>query len=191
LIFVLAKNKNNMKKIVITYGLIGGAIVGAMLMITMPLYESGALNMDRGEWLGYTTMVVALSLIFFGIKSFRDHHLGGAITFGHAVKVGLLITLIASLVYATSWEVTYRNMKGDFMRMMSEKAFEKMKAEGKSEAAIAEAKTEMEGFAEMYKNPIIRFAITLMEIAPVGIIISLLSATLLRRKEFLPPSKAQ
>ena len=177
-----------MKKIVITYGLIAGAVVGAMIIITMPLYESGALKMDSGELLGYTTMVIALSLIFFGIKSYRDNQLGGAITFGNGLKVGLLITLIAALVYATSWEITYRNMKGDFLKMMNEKSVEKMKAEGASEASLAESKKTMDGFAEMYKNPIIRFAITIMEIAPVGILISLLSAALLRKKEFLPTS---
>jgi hypothetical protein len=54
-----------MKKIILVYGLIAGVIVGAMLLITMPLYESGTLKLDNGEWLGYTTMVVALSLVFF------------------------------------------------------------------------------------------------------------------------------
>ena len=81
-----------MKKIVLIYGLIAGVIVGAMMMITMPLYESGTLKFDNGEWLGYTTMVIALSMVFFGVKSYRDNHLGGSITFGNALKVGLLIT---------------------------------------------------------------------------------------------------
>src|SRR4051812_21595851 len=99
-----------MKKIVIIYGLIAGAIVGTMLIITMPLYESGTLNFDNGELLGYTTMVVALSMVFFGVKSYRDNYSGGTITFGQGAKVGLLITLIASLIYAMSWEVSYNTM---------------------------------------------------------------------------------
>jgi hypothetical protein len=116
-----------MKKIILVYGLFAGAIVGTMLMITMPLYESGTLHFENGEWLGYITMVVALSLVFFGIKSYRDHHSGGKITFWSGLKVGLLITLVASLIYALSWEITYSTMKGDFLKQMNEKSMEKMK----------------------------------------------------------------
>ena len=175
-----------MKKIVLIYGLIAGVIVGAMMMITMPLYESGTLKLENGEWLGYTTMVIALSMVFFGVKSYRDNHLGGSITFGNALKVGLLITLIAALIYAFSWEITRLNMKGDFMTLYGENQIEKMKAGGATEAVLVEAKKKMDDFALMYKNLFIRFGFTLMEIAPVGIIISLLSAGLLRRKIFLP-----
>lgn len=177
-----------MKKIVLIYGLIAGTIVGAMLMITMPLYENGTLKMENGEWLGYTTMVIALSMVFFGVKSYRDQHLGGSITFGAGLKVGLLITVVASLIYASSWEITYHNMKGDFIGQWSAKYLEKLKAKGESEAVLIEAKKKMDDYAVMYKNPFIRFAMTLMEIAPVGIIISLLTAGLLRKKEFLPTS---
>jgi hypothetical protein len=175
-----------MRKIIVIYGLIAGAIVSAMLMVTMPLFESGALESVNGELLGYSTMVVALSLIFFGIKSYRDTYLNGVVTFGTGVKIGLSITLIASFMYATSWEVTLKTMKGDFIKQMTEKSIEKLKAEGRSEAAIAETQKKMDDLALMYKNPLIRFALTLFEIAPVGIIISLLSAALLKRKEFLP-----
>jgi leucyl-tRNA synthetase len=180
-----------MRKIVLTYGLISGTIVSAMMMITMPLYESGALKIDRGEIIGYTTMVVALSLIFFGIKSFRDNHLKGSITFGKATTVGLLITLIASLMYATSWEITIKTMKGDFVKQMTEKAIEKAKQNGDDEKAIANIQKQMDDFAAMYKNPFIRFSITVMEIAPVGILISLLSAAILRRKELLPTTNIE
>ena len=177
-----------MKKIILVYGLFAGAIVGTMLMITMPLYESGTLHFENGEWLGYTTMVVALSLVFFGIKSYRDHHSGRKITFWSGLKVGLLITLVASLIYALSWEITYSTMKGDFLKQMNEKSMEKMKKEGASAVSLQETQKQMDDFAAMYRNPVFRFAITLMEIAPVGIVISLLSAGLLRRKEFLPPT---
>jgi hypothetical protein len=159
-----------------------------MLMITMPLYESGTLHFENGEWLGYTTMVIALSLVFFGVKSYRDNHSGGVITFWNGLKVGMLITLVASLIYALSWEITYNTMKGDFLKLMNEKSIEKMKKEGASETSMAEAQKKMEDFGVMYKNPVFRFALTLIEIAPVGIVISLLSAGLLRRKEFLPPT---
>ena len=171
-----------MKKIVLTYGLIAGAIVGGMMITTMPMFEKGTLNFENGEVVGYTTMVIALSLVFFGVKSYRDNKLAGVITFGTAVKVGLLITLVASLLYALTWEVIY---KEDFIQRYNEREVVKMKEEGTTEVSLQEATKEMEKFAEMYKNPIFRFGITLMEILPVGIVISLLSAALLKKKDFL------
>ncbi len=169
-----------MKRIILIYGLLAGTIVGSMFFITMPLYEKGILTMENGELVGYSTMIVALSLIFFGVKSYRDNQLEGSISFGKALQVGLLITLIASLMYAITWEVIYNTMT-DFVAQMGDKYFEKLRADGMTQAKIDE-------YAAMYENPIIRFPMTLMEIAPVGILISLLSAGLLRIKGFLPAS---
>src|SRR5690606_32323500 len=97
-----SKNKTNMKKIVLTYGLIAGVIVSSMLVITQPLFRNGTLNIDNGVYVGFGSMIIAMSLIFFAIKSYRDQHLQGVITFGKAFKVGILIALIASLMYVCS-----------------------------------------------------------------------------------------
>ncbi|GAB3714518.1 DUF4199 domain-containing protein [Spirosoma flavus] len=175
-----------MKKLVLIYGLIAGTIVGSMFGLTMPLLRNGTLTSDNSMWVGYTTMVIALSLIFFGIKSYRDNHLGGAITFGSAFKVGIFITLIASVVYCLSWEICYNTVFPDFMDWYAQHAEADMRKDGTAEKEIARSMTELRKMAESYKNPLIRFAYTFMEIFPVGLIITLLSATLLRRKEFLP-----
>lgn len=175
-----------MKKIIITYGLIAGLIVGGLMLLTMPLWKSGILNFDNGELVGYTTMVIALSMVFFGIKSFRDNYNKGSVTFWNACKVGILITLIASVMYALAWEVSYANMGNEFMQKMSEHYFDELKTGGASEVELQKAKDDWASFSEMYKNPIIRFGVTLTEIFPVGLIITLLSAGLLRNKKFLP-----
>lgn len=178
-----------MKRTVLVYGLIAGAIVGAMLLITMPLYKSGTLNFDNGELLGYSTMTIALSLIFFGVKSYRDKNLGGEITFGKALQVGLLIMLVAGVIYSLCWEVSYRQVGDEFTQKMTQHYIDEKKTDGATEAELAEFKKEWESFSELYKNPVIRFGITLMEITPVGVVLSLLSAALLRRKDFLPATE--
>ena len=156
------------------------------MLTTMPLYMNGTLNFDNGELTGYSTMVIALSLVFFGIKSYRDKHSKGIISFGKAFKVGILITLIAAIMYAMAWEVCYSQMSDEFTKQMTTRYFEKLKKNGASDAELEKAKVEWAGFGEMYKNPVVRFGVTLMEVSPVGIIITLLSAGLLRKKEFLP-----
>jgi ethanolamine transporter EutH len=179
-----------MKKIIITYGLIAGTIVAALMLITIPLMEKDTVDFKYGELLGYTTMVIALSMIFFGIKSYRDNHADGAVSFWKGVQIGILITLIAGVMYCLAWETLYRRMGSDFMNRMTDQYYEEMKADGATDAELEEAKAEWSSFSEMYKNPVIRFGVTLTEILPVGVILTLISAGLLRKKNFLPTSSS-
>jgi hypothetical protein len=155
----------------------------------MSLSHSGVISFDKGEIVGYGSMVIALSMIFFGIKSYRDNHQSGAIKFLKGLQVGILITLIASLMYAASWEVYLLTSSGGqeaFMRVYSERYIDNMKNKGATEAEIEKMTRRLAEMTEMYKNPVIRFGMTLMEILPVGVIITLISAAVLRKKEVLP-----
>ncbi len=173
-----------MKKVAITYGFIAGTIVSTMMFVTMSLYKGGV-DLQNGEIIGYSTMIIALAMVFFGIKSYRDNYSGGVISFLKGAQVGLLITLFASMMYALSWEVVYSRTGEEFTKKTTERHFENLKKEGISEIKMEEEKKKWSSFSEMYKNPIIRFGVTLLEIAPVGIVITLISAAILRRKEFL------
>lgn len=171
-----------MKKIIVINGLIAGFIVSAMLYISLPLQEKGILTYDNGMLVGYTSMVLALSLIFVGVKSYRDNHQNGVISFGEGLKIGLLIAAVAALVYAFSWEIYFNTSQQDFMAKYTNHYVEKMAKEGASTAEIDAMKADMQKWSELYQNFFVRFGMTLAEILPVGIIISLLSATILRRK---------
>jgi Protein of unknown function (DUF4199) len=179
-----------MKKIIWVYGTIAGVIMGAMFFITAPLWDNGTLNMDNGMVVGYTTMVIALSMVFFGVKSYRDNHQNGVITFGHAFKVGILITVVASLLYALSWEAAYHTVSKGFSEEWTKSYVEKMKAKATNEAEVQAAIAEAENNKAMYENPLFRFPITLMEVFPVGLIMALITAGLLRKKEFLPDQQS-
>lgn len=182
-----------MKKIVLVYGTIAGLILGAMWFISAPLWDKGILTFDNGMFVGYATMVVALSLVFFGIKSYRDNQQNGRITFGRAFTVGILITLIASVLYAFWWEIAIRTVSKGFSEEIQKhyvlKIREDAKEEGKSEAEVQLEIEQVKKEFELYENPIIRFGYTLIEILPVGLIITLLSSLLLKRKDFLPPTE--
>ncbi len=177
-----------MKRIIIVHGLIAGVIVSSMFYITFPFVHDGGLNGSAGMWLGYTSMVLAFSMIFVGTKTYRDQHLNGSISFGQAFKIGILITAIASLMYATSWEFYFNLFAPDFAEKYTAGQLKQMVDDGKSATEFEAAREQMKQMVEMYKNPIIRFAMTLMEILPVGLIITLISSALFRRKQFLPKS---
>lgn len=166
-----------MLRIVLVFGLISGAVASAMMWILTNLVGTHEVDFDHGMLLGYATMVIALSLIYFGIRSYRENN-GGRITFMKGLRIGLLITLISAVCYAASWEV-YGDK--DFVDKYTAYNIDKMKAGGASEAEVEAARIEGEQFAEMYRNFYIRFGMTLMEILPVGVIMTLISAAVLRK----------
>src|SRR5215472_16188724 len=94
-----------MRKIILKFGLIGGVIVGSVNWLIATMCSRDVVNFDQTMIIGYAGMLVALSMIFFGIKSFRDHHGKGKISFWKGVQIGLLITLVASLMYYAGWEL--------------------------------------------------------------------------------------
>src|ERR1051325_7913508 len=179
-----------MKKIVLTYGLISGAIVAAMILLSLPLWNAGVLNHSNGAVVGYTTMVIALSVIFFGVKSYRDNYNNGTVTFWKALQIGVLITLIAGVMYQLSGEISMSQMSVDFIAQAFEHQFDEMKANGATAAAIQEARDKNAEFLTWYRIFPIRFLITIMvELFPVGLVISIITAALLRKKEFLPATE--
>jgi len=171
-----------MKKQVLTFGLICGAILGGMTAVMVPLCMNGTTSFDNAEIFGYTIQVLAFLLVFFAIRSYRESPGGGAITFGKAFQVGILVTLVASAVYVVSWEIVYYNFIPDFGDRYAAHMLEKMKTSGKSAEAIAKTTQEMAKFKEMYRNPLINAGMTLMEVLPMGLLVTLVSAAILRKK---------
>lgn len=173
-----------MKKIVLNYGLLAGGILAVVMLITTPLWSSGKMDMETGGWVGYISMIVALSAVFFGVRTYRDKEAGGVISFGKAFQVGLLITLVASAIYVAVW-MFYLSFGGggDFMEQYYQYSVEQLRQSGKPAAEIEQEIAKMAEFKEMYKNPLVKIGITFMEIFPVGLVISLLSAAFLRKNE--------
>jgi uncharacterized protein DUF4199 len=171
-----------MKKIVLTFGLISGAILATMTAIMVPLCMNGVIGFDKSEIVGYTAMFLAFLMVFFGIRSYRENVGGGTITFGRAFKVGILITLITCAVYVISWEIFYFNFVPDFADHFATYTIEKLRRDGASDAAIVKATQQMATFKELYANPLINVGMTFMEVFPVGLVMTLVSAAILRRK---------
>ena len=170
-----------MKKTIFTFGLISGVIVVALMFLTLPFTLSKD-DFGHGQLLGYTTMIISLSAIYFAIRSYRDNQAGGTITFGKAFLIGLGITAMASILYVIGWKVYSALYMPDFAERYFAHSMQQLEQSGAPAAEIAAKKEEMLQFKELYKNPVIEFGMTLLEIFPVGLVISLLCAALLKRK---------
>ncbi len=169
-----------MKKIVLTFGIIAGLVCGGMFFLTFAGDSEELLSSGYGELIGYVTMIISLSSIFFAVKQYRDNHLDGTIKFGKAFLIGLYITLIASVIYVLAWELYSSSFASDF----ADKYMEQLKME-KAEQGMTEAEIEAEmasqfEMMELYKNnTAFRMAMTFTEIFPVGLVISLICALIL------------
>lgn len=165
-----------MTKIVLIFGSIAGLICSSTFFLFI-LKEGNAVDMENGELIGYTSMIIALSTIFFAVKQYRDKHLDGTIKFGKALLIGLYITAVAGVIYTVSWEIYYRNYGTDFADTYVTQLREGMAADGMTEEAIDEQLASQEAIMQAYKeNMAVRMGITFMEILPVGILVSLICA---------------
>jgi Protein of unknown function (DUF4199) len=172
-----------MGRIISVYGIISGVIVIVGMAISMAVVsDHGSMGMVAG----YVSMLIALSFVFVGVKRYRDVELGGTIGFGKALGVGIGIALVSSLFYVLAWEVYMWKTGGAFMAEYIAKSIENMRTACKSAADIAKFSAEMKGFEEQYKNPLFRMAMTFMEMAPVALLVPLISAALLCKSSFMP-----
>lgn len=171
-----------MKKTIIVCGLIAGLISASLFIGLMILGKAGHDDFENGMIYGYSLMILAFSLIFVGTKITRDKHNGGIISFGKAFRVGLYITLIASTIYVIVWLIDYYVFIPDFAEKYAANALEKLKASGASQEKIDTQTAAMAKFKEMYKNPLFNALITYSEILPIGMLVSIISALTLKRK---------
>jgi hypothetical protein len=169
-----------MTKTVWTYGLLAGAALSAMMLLNILFIDR--IGFDAGVWVGYTTIIAAFLLIFFGVRSYRDNKAGRTISFGRAFVVGVLINLVASACYVAMWQVASTRVAPDFAEKYATHIIEKERSRGATPAEIAKKTEEMQDFQEMYKNPFIKAGMTFLEPFPVGLIVSLMSAGILRRR---------
>jgi hypothetical protein len=174
-----------MLRTILKYGVISGVIVGGFELVTFTAF-SGMPPLKYGMVIGYTTMLIALSAVFVGIKHHRDADRGGVIGFWPALGVGLGVSFVAGIFYVIAWEVVQAMSHMDFASAYANAIIESQKAKGASAEAIAKLSAEMAEFKVQYADPLFRLPMTFVEIFPVGVLVSLFSAALLRNSRFLP-----
>ena len=168
-----------MKKTVLTFGLIAGLIISVLMNASLLLANKiGSHSMA----LGYTIMVASFLLIYFGIRSYRDNNLAGQISFGRAFTCGILITLITTVFYVVSWEIIFFNFIPHFMDGYFAAQIHKVQSAGLDPATTAAKIAAIQHSQQLYQNPFVNAAYTFIEPLPVGLIITLISAAILRRK---------
>lgn len=173
-----------MPSTILKYGTIAGLIVGIPLA-ALCLVMKDEPPATWGMVVGYLTMLIAFSMIFIAVKRERDLVRGGIIRFWPALGIGLGISLVASIFYVLAWEAALAITGADFIGAYSRAMIEQQRANGASAEALAALAAEMRQFADQYANPLFRMPMTFAEIFPIGVLVSLVSAALLRNSRFL------
>ncbi|MBB6254219.1 DUF4199 domain-containing protein [Nitrospirillum iridis] len=174
---------------ILTHGLAAGLISG-LAMGVLTTVPHGHLPMAVEMALGYATMLVALSTVFLAVKRHRDTALGGVIRFWPALFLGLGISVVGGVIYALAWEVTQALNHMDYVNDYAQAMISQQKASGASDEALAALTVEMDKMRAKYANPLYRLSLTFNEIFPVGVLVSLVSAGLLRNSRFWPARRA-
>jgi Protein of unknown function (DUF4199) len=173
-----------MIRLIALYGFVAGLIVAVPMVWVLMTHEPG--EQMPGVVTGYLTMIVALTAVFLGVKHYRDKVLGGAIRFGPALLVGLGISAVASVIYVAGWELAVAMSGFDFAGYYSKYMVDTARAKGVSGAELEKVVADAESFVKMYGKPLYRLPMVFIEMFPVGVLISLVSAALLRNSRFLP-----
>jgi len=173
-----------MKKNILIYGLIAGVVVSVLMLASLNYYShcEGNVDYDTSMLIGYASMLIAFSLVFVGTRNYRDKYNGGVISFGKAFKVGIIMVLIASTIYVAAWLVDYFFFIPDFAEKYAAQTLDELKASGASQAEIDEQTKEMANFVQMFKNPFFNAMMAYAEILPIGLIVTLISSFILKRK---------
>ena len=169
-----------MKKTVLTFGLLSGLVSALMMFVTVLFIDQ--IGYDKGVFVGYTAIVLSLLFVYFGVRSYRDNQLGGKITFGRAFGVGMLITLISCVFYVVSWEIEYATLFSDFADKYAAHAMDQARASGADQATMAAKAAEMADMKKVMDNPLVRPLFIFIEPFPVGLLVTLISAAVLRKK---------
>jgi hypothetical protein len=169
-----------MKKTVLTFGLIAGVMISVLMDSSLLL--ANKIGSGHSMLLGYTIMVASFLLIYFGIRSYRDNNLDGQISFGRAFACGILIALITTVCYVATWEILYFNFMPHFMDGYFAAQIHKVQSSGLDPATTAAKVASIEHSQQLYQNPLVNMAYTFIEPLPVGLLITLISAAILRRK---------
>jgi len=175
-----------MRKTVLTFGVISGLISAVMMLATVPFMHK--ISSDKGLVIGYTTIVLAGLLVFFGIRSYRDNVSGGRLTFARGLAVGILISLLSNCFYVATWEVVSYKFMPDFAEKYAAQMVEHAKSSGASQQKIDETARQAADFVRNYHNPLYKISMTFLEPFPVFLVITLVSAAILRKKSSLMPA---
>lgn len=165
-----------MKNPIIKYGIIGG-IVMVIIGLGSWLLLKDVYSFQTSQIIGYSSMIIALSSVFFAIRKYRDEINNGTITFGESLKVGILTTLIPS-AFAFIQTIFFFSVYGTEFQDWALASLEKT-----DPTLHAEYVEQMASGPDWIMNPFFQGFVMFATVFFIGLIISLIAAVVLKRDD--------
>lgn len=169
-----------MKKIILTYGIVSGALISILMATSVLMFKDGT-DFNDNMIFGIIIMIVALLIAFLAVWKFRKVD-NEKYNYKRAFLVGLGVSFISSLMYVLTWEVVYNFYFPDFMEKYSEYCVKQLADSGASADAVTAKQTEMANQATMYKHTWYRMLLTFAEVFPLGVVASLVAPLIFRKR---------
>lgn len=170
-----------MKNTVLKYGIY--SFILASILFSLALYFGYALEFKTHGIIGYLTMILSLSFVYFGVKHYKNHDLEGDIDFKNAFVVGFGIVSFAAIAFGLIDAIYIATINPDFSESYVAYEFGLLETQNLSEAIKDIDKASILKRSEVFQNSTLVFFVTLMMVLVIGTIVSLLSALLLYKKE--------
>lgn len=170
-----------MKKTVLRFGLYASIWSLLLFVLAYVLFFRHTDDYDKREIIGWASIVLSLIFVFVGIKYFRDKINNGYLSFGQGMKLGILITLFPSVIFGI-WSLFYAYyLDPDFNTKYFDSQVEKLRKTVPANELAARVK-EMESFRELNENPAFAFGLMFLSVFLIGLIITIISTFILKRK---------
>ena len=167
---------------ILKYGTTSGLLLVVFTWAGNLFFGSNPENFDAQEFYGYGSMVLGLSVIFFGMRRYRDELEGGTISFGKAFKIGLLTDLVTSSIFFIYMMIYFRWIEPDFMQTYFDFFREKINNSGLPADEISRQLADLDANLELYMDPNFNSILMFVTVFLLGVVVSLASAAILRSK---------
>ncbi|MBN4070176.1 DUF4199 domain-containing protein [Olleya sp. AH-315-F22] len=168
-----------MKNSILRYGSYSSLTLAVLFIIGMVIGDQ--FGYTPSEVFGYASMIISLLFVFIGIKHFRDNENNGLVSFGKALLIGVLISLMAALTFGIIDLIYITYINPDFAADYYAHSIEQFRAT-LSEAEFKVKLAELESQKDLFMNPLISFLLMTVTVFILGFIISLISSLILQRK---------
>ena len=168
-----------MKNTVIKFGLY--ALLSGFILFGLPFLFGMGVDFAYGELIGYTSMIISLLFVYFGIKHYRDKVNGGKVSLGKALGIGMLIALFSASGVAIFDYIYTTLINPDFATDYLQYSLNKMEANLSPEEFKTESNKLIQQMKD-YGSPGFMAFMMFATVIILGFIISLISGLILQRK---------
>lgn len=167
-----------MKTTIKRYGLRAALVMVIFSAISFILISGDNSKYDLGEIIGYLSMFLAMIFVYLGIRNYRDHQNNGELSFGQALKLGLLIALFPAIAFGIMDQIYVQVINPNFYEEYYQTQLDNIDDSNAEEYQKQLAKLQSQ--QEMFSIPIVSYLLMFVTVFLIGIVVTIISGLILK-----------